>query len=167
MKGDNVLVRDADGRVFLMMSLFDEWPLATTIGPERMPHRLVAHLRVPQRLSRRDHQHSGGIARIGRPFDVIPNGIDLPPVAEPGERNGNVVGMIEGADPVLKNEYITIESHLDGAVGTRTVARPAASVGPSSPSVPPLTKMMGLGSCGVCFAHSSVCSVCNTAKASC
>lgn len=33
----------------------------------------------------------------------------------------NVVGWIEGSDPVLKNEYITIESHLDGAVGTRTV----------------------------------------------
>jgi serine/threonine protein kinase len=36
--------RLADGRVFLIMSLFDEWPLATTIGPERMPGRLVAHL---------------------------------------------------------------------------------------------------------------------------
>jgi serine/threonine protein kinase len=35
-----------DGRIFLIMSLFDEWPLATTIGPERMPHRLVAHLRT-------------------------------------------------------------------------------------------------------------------------
>jgi serine/threonine protein kinase len=35
-----------DGRVFLIMSLFDEWPLATTIGPERMPHRLAAHLRA-------------------------------------------------------------------------------------------------------------------------
>ena len=38
--------RLADGRVFLIMSLFDEWPLATTIGPDRMPHRLVAHLRT-------------------------------------------------------------------------------------------------------------------------
>ena len=38
--------RLADGRVFLIMSLFDEWPLATTIGPERMPDRLVAHLRT-------------------------------------------------------------------------------------------------------------------------
>jgi serine/threonine protein kinase len=28
------------------MSLFDEWPLATTIGSERMPERLVAHLRT-------------------------------------------------------------------------------------------------------------------------
>ncbi|MBA2303017.1 MAG: M28 family peptidase, partial [Acidobacteria bacterium] len=33
----------------------------------------------------------------------------------------NVVAMIEGTDPVLKNEYITVESHLDGAVGSRTV----------------------------------------------
>jgi serine/threonine protein kinase len=35
-----------DGRVFVIMSLFDEWPLATTIGPERMPHQLVARLRT-------------------------------------------------------------------------------------------------------------------------
>jgi serine/threonine protein kinase len=35
-----------DGRVFLIMSLFDEWPLASTIGPERMPQRLVGYLRT-------------------------------------------------------------------------------------------------------------------------
>jgi serine/threonine protein kinase len=35
-----------DRRVFLIMSFFDEWPLATTIGPERMADRLVAHLRT-------------------------------------------------------------------------------------------------------------------------
>ena len=35
-----------DGRVFLIMSLFDEWPLATTIGPEPIPRRLVAYLRA-------------------------------------------------------------------------------------------------------------------------
>lgn len=33
----------------------------------------------------------------------------------------NVVGLIEGSDPVLREEYITVESHLDGAVGTRRV----------------------------------------------
>jgi serine/threonine protein kinase len=41
-----------DGRVFLIMSLFDEWPLATTIGPERMPHRLVGHLRTSLEVAR-------------------------------------------------------------------------------------------------------------------
>jgi serine/threonine protein kinase len=38
--------RLADGRVFVVMSLFAEWPLATTIGPERRPDRLVVHLRT-------------------------------------------------------------------------------------------------------------------------
>lgn len=38
--------RLSDGRVFLIMSLFNELPLATTIGPERTPHRLVSYLRT-------------------------------------------------------------------------------------------------------------------------
>jgi hypothetical protein len=33
-------------------------------------------------------------------------------------RGYNVVAMLEGSDPVLKNEYLTVESHLDGAVGS-------------------------------------------------
>ncbi len=41
-----------DGRVFVIMSLFDEWPLATTIGPERLPDRLVAHLRTSMEVAR-------------------------------------------------------------------------------------------------------------------
>ena len=35
-----------DARVYLTTSFFDEWPLATTIGPERMPARKVTHLRT-------------------------------------------------------------------------------------------------------------------------
>jgi serine/threonine protein kinase len=35
-----------DERVFLTMSLFAEWPLAATIGPERTPARQAAHLRT-------------------------------------------------------------------------------------------------------------------------
>ena len=31
---------------FLIMSLFAEWPLETTIGPARIPDRLVVHLRT-------------------------------------------------------------------------------------------------------------------------
>jgi serine/threonine protein kinase len=38
--------RLADGRLYLTMSLFDELPLAASIGPERLPHRLVAHVRA-------------------------------------------------------------------------------------------------------------------------
>jgi serine/threonine protein kinase len=35
-----------DGRVYLIMSCFDEWPLATAISPERIPAKEVAHLRT-------------------------------------------------------------------------------------------------------------------------
>lgn len=38
--------RVRDGRMFVLMSFFDEWPLATTIGSERRPDRLVGHLRT-------------------------------------------------------------------------------------------------------------------------
>lgn len=33
----------------------------------------------------------------------------------------NVVALLEGSDPALKSEYITVASHLDGAVGARAV----------------------------------------------
>ena len=33
----------------------------------------------------------------------------------------NVVAILEGSDPALKGEYITVFSHLDGAVGSRTI----------------------------------------------
>jgi serine/threonine protein kinase len=35
-----------DGRAYLTMSLFDEWPLAMAIGSERIPTRQVAYLRT-------------------------------------------------------------------------------------------------------------------------
>jgi serine/threonine protein kinase len=40
-----------DGRVFVIMSLFDEWPLATTIGPERMAHQLAVRLRTAMEVA--------------------------------------------------------------------------------------------------------------------
>jgi hypothetical protein len=43
------------------------------------------------------------------------------PATSTSYRPYNVVAGIESSDPVLRNEYITIEAHLDGAVGTRTV----------------------------------------------
>lgn len=33
----------------------------------------------------------------------------------------NVVAKIEGSDPVLRHEHLTVMAHLDGAVGTRSV----------------------------------------------
>jgi hypothetical protein len=47
--------------------------------------------------------------------------IHVPLSATTDRRPYNVVALLEGSDPALKDEYITIESHLDGAVGSRTV----------------------------------------------
>ncbi len=41
----------------------------------------------------------------------------IPLASRSVHRGYNVVAMLEGADPVLKEEYVTVESHLDGAVG--------------------------------------------------
>jgi serine/threonine protein kinase len=43
--------RLADGRMYLVMSLFEEFPLATTIGTERFHDRMVSHLRTALELT--------------------------------------------------------------------------------------------------------------------
>ena len=45
----------------------------------------------------------------------------LPAASDVRHRPYNVVAILEGRDPALRNEYITVAAHLDGAVGTRTV----------------------------------------------
>jgi hypothetical protein len=44
--------------------------------------------------------------------------LHVPLAASAVHRPYNVVALLEGSDPVLRHEYITIASHLDGAVGT-------------------------------------------------
>ena len=43
------------------------------------------------------------------------------PATSVTHRPFNVVGLVEGTDPVLKDQYIVVQSHLDGAVGSRAV----------------------------------------------
>ena len=47
--------------------------------------------------------------------------VSIPVSSTTDHRPYNVVALLEGSDPALKDEYITIESHLDGAVGFRAV----------------------------------------------
>jgi len=47
--------------------------------------------------------------------------VNIPLASSVEHRPYNVVAMIEGSDPALKDQYLTVASHLDGAVGTRTV----------------------------------------------
>jgi Zn-dependent M28 family amino/carboxypeptidase len=47
--------------------------------------------------------------------------LHVPVASSVAHRPYNVVALMEGSDPVLKEQYVTVASHLDGAVGTRTV----------------------------------------------
>ena len=91
-----------DGRIFLIMSLFDEWPLGTAIGPERMPHRLVAHLRTSLEVARA----LGDLHRI-RIFHV-----DLNPM--------NILYRVEQGRPVIRivdfESSYEVARHSNGVV---------------------------------------------------
>ena len=99
------LVRDhgrlRDGRVFLITSLFDEFPLATTIGTERSPGRLVGHVRTALEVTR-------PIAELHR-LEIFH--LDLNPM--------NILYRAEKGNPVVR--VVDFESsyerarHSDGA----------------------------------------------------
>ena len=98
-----------DGRIFLIMSLFDEWPLATTIGPERMPHRLVGHLRTSLEVAT-------ALAELHR-IDVFH--VDLNPM--------NILYRVEQNRPVIR--IVDFESSYE-------VARHSSGVVYNPPTTP-------------------------------
>jgi hypothetical protein len=105
-----------DGRVFVIMSLFDEWPLATTIGPERLPDRLVAHLRTSMEVARA----LADLHRI-RIFHV-----DLNPM--------NILYRVEQGRPVIR--IVDFESSYEVARHSKGVAyNPPTTPGFCAPEV--------------------------------
>jgi hypothetical protein len=47
--------------------------------------------------------------------------VNIPVASAVDHRPYNVVAKIDGSDVALKDQYLTVASHLDGAVGTRTI----------------------------------------------
>jgi len=62
-----------DGRLYLITTLFDEFPLGSTIGPDPIPARLVGHLRTAIAISRALSQlHGIGIFHVDlNPMNVL------------------------------------------------------------------------------------------------
>ena len=62
-----------DGRFFLITSLFDEFPLATTIGREHAPAKLVTHVRIGIEIARAlVDLHRVGIVHVDlNPMNVL------------------------------------------------------------------------------------------------
>jgi serine/threonine protein kinase len=106
-----------DGRVFLIMSLFDEWPLATTIGPEGLSHQLVARLRTSLEVA----SALADLHRI-RVFHV-----DLNPM--------NILYRVEQGRPVIRivdfESSYDVARHADGVI-----YNPPTTPGFCAPEVP-------------------------------
>jgi Zn-dependent M28 family amino/carboxypeptidase len=64
----------------------------------------------------------GGAGDFPASFELSrPVTLRVPLASSTRERPYNIVALVEGSDPVLKHEYITVAAHLDGSVGVREV----------------------------------------------
>ena len=84
-----------DERIYLVTSLFQEWPLATSVGSERIPARQLAHLRTAIEVARAVAGLHG--LKIWH--------VDLNPM--------NILGRWEGGKPVIR--IVDFESSYETA----------------------------------------------------
>jgi serine/threonine protein kinase len=106
-----------DDRVYLTMSRFDEWPLATTIGSERIPNRQVTHLRTMIEVAKALAELHG--LKIWH--------VDLNPM--------NILYRWEGDKPVIR--IVDFESSYEAARHSSGVFyNPPTTSGYSAPELP-------------------------------
>ena len=106
-----------DGRLYLIMSLFDELPLAASIGPDRMPRRLLAHVRAAFEVA-------SALMELHR-LQIFH--VDLNPM--------NVLYRIERERPVVR--IVDFESSYEVARhASGTFYNPPTSPGFTAPEVP-------------------------------
>jgi serine/threonine protein kinase len=105
-----------DGRLYLTMSLFDEFPLATSIGTERMPTKVVTHLRTAIEVAKALSQlHRVGIIHV-----------DLNPM--------NILHRAEKGRPVIR--IVDFESSYEATrYSTGAFYDPPTTTGYSAPEV--------------------------------
>jgi serine/threonine protein kinase len=105
-----------DGRVYLTMSCFDDWPLATTIGSERIPARQVAHVRTTIEVAKAlEELHSLKIWHV-----------DLNPM--------NILCRWQAGKPVIR--IVDFESSYEAARHSRMVFyNPPTTSGYSAPEL--------------------------------
>ncbi len=104
------------GRVYLITSLFDEFPVATTIGTEPMPARMVAHIRTAIEVAK-------ALAQLhGLPIFHV----DLNPM--------NILHRVEKGGPVIR--IVDFESSYELARhATGVYYNPPTTPGYSAPEV--------------------------------
>lgn len=106
-----------DGRVYLVSTFFDELPLATSIGTEWMPNRLVTHLRTAIEVAQAVAELHG--------LQIVH--VDLNPM--------NILNRLEKNRPIVR--IVDFESSYEVARHSRGVFySPPTTTGYSAPEVP-------------------------------
>jgi hypothetical protein len=114
MRGQNTVQRELDPRV---PSAYAAPPLTSILLSKSATDALMAGERVEgsELIARGDRGEYAPSFELSKTVTLhLPANVTV-------HRPYNVVAMVPGSDPALRNEYITVESHLDGAVGSRTV----------------------------------------------
>lgn len=104
-----------DGRLYLTMSCFDEWPLAQSIGIERVPGKLVAHLMTAIEVAKALGELHG--LRIWH--------VDLNPM--------NILCRWERSRPVIR--IVDFESSYEAARHASGIYNPPATLGFTAPEL--------------------------------
>jgi len=106
-----------DGRVYLVTSLFDEFPLVASIGSERIPERMVAHLKTAIEVARALTELHG--------LQIFH--VDLNPM--------NILYRSEHGRPVIR--IVDFESSYEVARHAKgEVCNPPTTPGYSAPEIP-------------------------------
>lgn len=115
MRGMNTVRRELEPSV---PSAYAALPITSMLLRPHVTEALFKGERVrgAELIARGDAADYPASFELSRPVTV-----HLPTGTSGRHRPYNVIALLEGSDPVLKHEYITIASHLDGAVGTRAV----------------------------------------------
>lgn len=115
MRGQSPVTRELEPRV---PSAYAAPPVTSVLVGRQAAEALLAgeHLTAGQLIELGDRREYPPSFQLARPVTL-----HVPAASSATHRPYNIVALLEGSDPVLKDEYITIEAHLDGAVGSRTV----------------------------------------------
>jgi hypothetical protein len=102
----------------IVPSAYAALPITVVMVTPKVAEALMAGERVdgPTLVTRADAQDYPASFQLSKSIALT-----IPAKTTTDHRPYNVVAILRGSDPVLRNEYVVIESHLDGAVGARMV----------------------------------------------
>ncbi|GMV23012.1 MAG: hypothetical protein AMXMBFR57_29610 [Acidimicrobiia bacterium] len=114
LRGQNLVRRELDPWV---PSAYAAAQVTTALLSERAAHALLDGERYDGRtlVARGDGEDYPASFTLEKTVTISL------PVARTTYRPYNIVARIDGSDPTLRREHITVMAHLDGAVGTRAV----------------------------------------------